>query len=65
MTLQSPRSLKWDNFETPPWESWDKKSFGCGCHIEVQKILYWGRWWFFLSPGCGESCESKVAYGLS
>jgi len=29
---QSPESPNWDSFETPLWESWDKKPFGCGCH---------------------------------
>jgi hypothetical protein len=45
MTSQSPRSLNRDSFRTPPWESWDKKPFGCGCRGEVQRILYGGRWW--------------------
>jgi hypothetical protein len=31
----------------------------------VQSILYGGRWWLPPSPGCGESCESRVARGLS
>jgi hypothetical protein len=65
MTSQSPGSLNWDNFGTPPWESWDKKPFGCGCREEVQRIIYGGRWWLPPSPGHGESCESKVARGLS
>jgi len=30
MSVQSPRSLTRDNFGTPPWESWEKVSFGCG-----------------------------------
>jgi hypothetical protein len=45
----------WDSFETPPWESWDKKPFGCKCRGEAQRILYGGRWWLPPSPGCGES----------
>jgi hypothetical protein len=65
MTLQSPESPNQDNFEIPLWESWEKKPFGCGCHGEVQRILYEGRWWLPPSPGCGESRESKVARGLS
>jgi hypothetical protein len=65
MTLQSPGSPNQDSFGTPPWESWDKKPFGCGCHREVQRILYGGRWWLPPSSGRGESCESKVACGLS
>jgi hypothetical protein len=31
----------------------------------TQRILYGGRWWLPLSPGRGESSESKVARGLS
>jgi len=65
MIVQSPVSPHRDNFGTPPWESWDKKPFGCGCRGEAQNILYGGRWWLPLSPGRGESCESKVARGLS
>jgi hypothetical protein len=51
--------------ESKPWQFQDKKSFGCGCHWEAQRILYGGRWWLLLSPGHGESCESRVAHGLS
>jgi hypothetical protein len=42
-----------------------KKPFGCGPREEAQRILYGGRWWFPSSLGHGESCESKVARGLS
>jgi hypothetical protein len=65
MISQSPESPNWDSFKTPPWESWDKKPFGCGCRGKAQSILYGGRWWFPSSPGRGESCESRVARGLS
>jgi hypothetical protein len=65
MTSQSPGSPNRDSFETPPWESWDKKPFSCKCYGEMQSILYGGRWWLPLNPGRGESCESKVARGLS
>jgi hypothetical protein len=65
MTLQSPRSPNGDNFKTPPWESWDKKPVGCRCRGEAQIIVYRGRWWLLSSSGCGESCESRVARGLS
>jgi hypothetical protein len=65
MNSQSPGSLNWDGFETPLWESRDKKPFGCSYHKEMQRILYGGRWWLPQSPGRGESCESKVACGLS
>jgi len=43
----------------------DKKSFGCRCHGETQRILYGGRWWLPPSLGRGESCESRIAHGLS
>jgi hypothetical protein len=39
MNSQSPRSPNRDNFRTP-WESWDKKPFGCGCGGIMQRILY-------------------------
>jgi hypothetical protein len=60
MTLWSPGNLNRDNFETPPWESWDKKPFGCGCDRVTQRTLYGGRWWLPLSPGYGESSESVL-----
>jgi hypothetical protein len=65
MTSQSLGSPKENSFETPPWESRDKKPFGCGCYGEAQSILHGGRWWLPPSPGRGESCESRVAHGLS
>jgi len=34
-------------------------------HGEAQRILYGGRWWLPLSLGRDESCESRVAHGLS
>ncbi len=64
MNSQSPGSPNQDSFGTPPWESRDKKPFGCRCHKETQRILYGGRWWLPPSSGHGESCESKVARGL-
>ncbi len=42
----------------------EKVPFGCKCGSEMQRILYGGRWWLPLSPGCGESSKSKVARGL-
>jgi hypothetical protein len=60
MSSQSPESLNWDSFGTPPWESWDKKPFGCRCRGEAQKILYGGRCWLPPSPGRGESNESVL-----
>jgi len=65
MNSQSPRSPNRDNFGTPPWESHDKKPFGCRCRKVTHRILYGGRWWLPPSLSCGESCESKVARGLS
>jgi hypothetical protein len=40
MTLQSPGSLNRESFGTPPWESRDKKPFGCKCRRETQRIIY-------------------------
>jgi hypothetical protein len=65
ITSQSGGSRNWDSFGIPPWESQDKKPFRCRCRGEMQKILYGGRWWLPPSSGCGESCESRVARGLS
>jgi hypothetical protein len=65
MNSQSLGSPNRDNFGTLKEESWDKKSFGCGCHGVTQRILYGGRWWLPPSPGRGESCESRIARGLS
>jgi len=64
MITQSPRSLNRDSFGTPPWESRDKKPFGCGCRGEAQSILYGGRCWLPPNSGRGESCESRVTHGL-
>jgi len=41
MTSQNPGSSNWDNFGTPPWESWDKKPLRCGC-LEGHKVYYMG-----------------------
>jgi hypothetical protein len=57
MSSQSPGSSNQDNFETLPWDSWDKKPFKCRCHGQMQKILYGERWWLPPSPGRGESSE--------
>jgi hypothetical protein len=62
---QNPGSPNQDSFGTPPWESRGKKPFGCRCHGVTQRILYGGRWWLPPSLGRGESCESRVAHGLS
>jgi hypothetical protein len=65
MNSQSFGSSNWDSFRTPPWESWDKKPFGCRCRGVTQRILCGGRWWFPPSTGWVESYESRVAHGLS
>jgi hypothetical protein len=43
MTLQSGRSPNRDSFETPPWDSWDKKPFGCRCHGKTHGEPFAGR----------------------
>jgi hypothetical protein len=65
MTSQNPESPNRDSFGTPPWESQDKKPFGCRWCREMQKILYGGRWWLPPNLGYGESYESRVTRGLS
>jgi hypothetical protein len=40
MSSQSLGSLNRDSFGTPPWESRDKKPFGCRSRVQTQKILY-------------------------
>jgi hypothetical protein len=60
ISSQSPKTLIWDSFGTPPWESREKKPFQCSLRQELQRILYGGRWWLPLSPGRGESSESQV-----
>jgi hypothetical protein len=60
MSFQSPRSLNRDSFGTRPWESRDKKPFGCRCHGQTERILYGGRWWLPPSLGRGESNESML-----
>jgi hypothetical protein len=57
-------SPNWDSFGTPPWESRHKKPFRCRCHGEVQRILYGGRC-LPSSPSRDDSCESRIARGLS
>jgi hypothetical protein len=60
MTSQSPGSPNRDSFGTPPWESQDKKPFGCRCRGQTQRILYRGRWWLPPSLGYGELSESVL-----
>jgi len=40
MNSQSLKSPNRDSFGTPPWESRDKKPFGCGCCKVTQRTLY-------------------------
>jgi hypothetical protein len=40
MNSQSPGNPNRNSFGTPPWESRDKKSFGCGCRRVTQRILH-------------------------
>jgi hypothetical protein len=60
MSSQSPGSPNRDNFETPPWESQDKKPFGCKRDRVMHSTIYGGRWWLPPSPGRGESSESVL-----
>ncbi len=62
MAVQSPGSPNRDSFETPPWESRDKKPFGCSLRGVTQSMLYGGRWWLPPSPGRGESSECKCPW---
>jgi hypothetical protein len=41
MNPQNGKSPNRDNFETPPWESRDKKPFGCRC-CERSREYYMG-----------------------
>jgi hypothetical protein len=45
MVFQSHGSPNLGNFETPTWESRNKKPFGCGSHGQPQSILKGARWW--------------------
>ncbi len=65
MNSQSLGSPNRNSFETPLWESQDKKPFKSKRYGVTHKILYGGRWWLPPSPGHGESWESRVARGLS
>jgi len=62
MNSPSSKILTRDSFGTPTWESREKEPFGCSLGGEVQSILYGGRWWLPLSPGCGDSCVSKCPW---
>jgi hypothetical protein len=62
MSSQSHRTLTRDNFGTPPWESWEKKPFGCSIGKELQRILYGGRWRLPSNSGRGETSVSKCPW---
>jgi len=62
MSSQKSRDSNRDNFGTPTWESRENVPFGCNSRGELQRILYGGRWWLPLSPGRGESYESKCPW---
>jgi hypothetical protein len=62
MIVQIPGSPNQDSIGTPPWESRDKKPFGCSLCGVTQSILYEGRWWLPPSPGRGESSECKCPW---
>jgi hypothetical protein len=60
MSPQSCGSPKLENFETPTWESRDKKPFGCD-PVKKHKVYYKGEGGGFPpSLGRGESCESEL-----
>jgi hypothetical protein len=60
LSFQSPGNPNQDSFRTPPWESRDKKPFGCRSRWRTHRLLYGGRWWLPPSPGHGESSESVL-----
>ncbi len=60
MSSQTPGSPHRDNFGIPPWESWDKKPFGCRSRGQKHTILYGGRWWLPPSSGRVELSESVL-----
>jgi hypothetical protein len=60
MNVQNPGTPTRDSFGTPSWESREKVPFGCSG--KLQRILYGGRCWLPLSPGRGESSESKCMW---
>jgi hypothetical protein len=63
MNSQNPTSLNRDSFGNPPWESLDKKPFGCGSCRVTQRILYGGRWWLPSSPHNSIVLETKAHLG--
>jgi hypothetical protein len=64
----SPAKLR----ESKPWQFRDsslgvmgQKAIRMWVLWGGKRILYRGRWWLSLNPGHGESCESRIAHGLS
>ncbi len=51
MTLQSGGNPNWDNFGTPPWESWDKKIIWMQVLWRGAENTIWGK--VMASPESG------------
>jgi hypothetical protein len=64
MSTQSPANPNHDSFQTPPWESQEKKPFGCKC-MGKHKKYYMGK--VVASPEFGSWWVKwvRVARGLS
>jgi hypothetical protein len=62
MSSRSPGTPTRDSFETPPWESWEKKPFGCSLGGRLQRTLYERRWWLPPSPNHGATNVSKCPW---
>jgi hypothetical protein len=65
MTPQSGENPNWDSFGTPPWESRDKKAIWMWPPWKAAEYTIWGKVVASPNPGRGESCESRIACGLS
>jgi hypothetical protein len=63
ITPRSDGSPNRDSFETPPWESRDKKPFRCKCRGKAQRILYGGRWWLPSDPAVLSNVSPKSFVG--
>jgi hypothetical protein len=46
--------------QSPKSPTREKVPFECSFGGKLQRILYGGKWWLPLSPGRGESSESKL-----
>jgi len=58
MTLQSPESLNRNNFETPPWESRDKKN-----HLDVG-VVEWCREYYMGEGGGFPRVRAVMSLGV-